>query len=106
MSLDEQLPPPADQQGYPPAAPAQLGTSGLAIAGLILTFLIAPLGFLLSLIAVFKTGPNRAKGRGLAITGIIVSLLIIAGSTAAVVKLANSTLVDPGCTAGKTAILN
>ena len=114
MSLDEQLPPPSEpqgqqgqqgQQGYP-AAPPQQSTSGLAIAGFILAILIAPLGFILSLIAVFKTGKGRRKGRGLAIAGIIISVLIIAGVSSLVAVIANSTVADPGCTAGKTAILN
>jgi hypothetical protein len=105
VSLDEQLPPPAEQQGYQDAPAPQRGTSGLAIAGLILAFLIAPIGFILSLIAIFKTGEGRSKGRGLAIAGVIVSALIIAGSTTLAVMAANSTVVDPGCVDGKAAII-
>jgi len=107
VSLDEQLPPPPGQPGYqvPPPAPQQ-GTSGLAIAGLILAFVVAPIGFILSLIAVFKTGKGRSKGRGLAIAGLIVSVLIIAGVSSLVAVIANSTVADPGCVAGKTAILD
>jgi hypothetical protein len=107
MSLEEQIPSPTDQQqGYQAAPPPQPGTSGLAIAGLILAFLIAPLGFILSLIAIFKTGKGRSKGRGLAIAGVIISALIIAGGTTFAVVVANSTLADPGCVAGKAAIIN
>ncbi|GAA2634463.1 DUF4190 domain-containing protein [Paractinoplanes durhamensis] len=103
MSLDSQLPPPP---GYPaqPPAPEQKGTSGLAIAGLILAIFIAPIGFILSLIAIFKTGAGKAKGRGLAIAGLIISVLIIGGSVAVIVAAANSTVLDPGCTSGKDAI--
>jgi len=108
MSLDSQPQPPFDQPGFqtPPPAPQppQRGTSGLAVAGLILAFLIAPLGFILSLIAVFKTGAGRAKGRGLAIAGLIVSVLVIAGGIAIVATAANSTVADPGCSAAKDAI--
>lgn len=106
MSLDEQLPPPPGHQGFPPPQPPQQGTSGLAIAGLILAFLVAPIGFILSLIAIFKTGAGKAKGRGLAIAGLIVSVLVIGGFTAIVVAAANSTVADPGCTSGKQAILD
>jgi len=106
MSLDEQLPHHSGQQGYPTPAPPRRGTSGLAIAGLILAFLLAPIGFILSLIAVFKTGKGRSGGRGLAVAGVIVSALIIAGVTTAVVLAANSTVADPGCVAGKAAILD
>ena len=70
MSLDEQLPPPSGQQGFPPPQPPQQGTSGLAIAGL------------------------------------IVSVIVIGGSTALVLAAANSTVADPGCTAAKDTILN
>ena len=105
MSLDEQRPHPYDQQGYQAPPPPPRGTSGLAIAGLILAFLMAPIGFILSLIAVFKTGKGRSKGRGLAVAGLIVSTLIIGGATTAVVLAANSTVADPGRVAGKTAIL-
>jgi len=104
VSLDEQNPTPYGPQGYQ-AAPPQQSTSGLAIAGLILAFVAAPLGFILSLIAVFKTGPGRAKGRGLAIGGIVVSVIIIGGVTALGVALATSTVADPGCVAGKNAII-
>src|SRR4051794_3415095 len=105
MSLEEQIPAPTDQQGYQAAPPPQPGTSGLAIAGLILAFLVAPIGFILSLIAIFKTGKGRSKGRGLAIAGVVISALLIAGGITVAVVVANSTLADPGCVAGKAAIV-
>ena len=107
MSLDEHSQSPQVQPTYqtPPPAPQQK-TSGLAIAGLILAFLVAPVGFIISLIAVFKTGAGRAKGRGLAIAGVIVSLLIIGGAITAGVLVANSTVLDPGCVDGKAAVLD
>jgi hypothetical protein len=107
MSLDAQNPP-AGQPGYevPPEAPQQRGTSGLAITGFILAFLIAPIGFILSLIAVFKTGAGKAKGRGLAIAGLIISVVIMGGAGAAAAVVANSTQLDPGCSAGKDAVFN
>jgi hypothetical protein len=107
VSLDEHSQSPQGQQAYPaPPPPAQPGVSGLAIAGLILAFLVAPIGFILSLIAVFKTGAGRAKGRGLAIAGIIISVLIMAGAVTAGLLVANSTVADPGCVTGKAAILD
>lgn len=105
MSLDEQRPNTYGEQGYQ-APPPPRGTSGLAIAGLILAFLMAPVGFILSLVAVFKTGKGRSKGRGLAVAGLIVSTLIIGGTTTAVVLALNSTVADPGCVAGKAAIVS
>src|SRR5688572_16413700 len=106
MSLDEQRPHNYGEQGYQTPPPPQRGTSGLAIAGLILAFLMAPVGFILSLVAVFKTGKGRSKGRGLAVAGLIVSTLIIGGTTTAVVLALNSTVADPGCVAGKAAIVS
>ncbi len=93
------------------AAPAQ-GTSGLAITGFILAFFLPLIGFILSLVAVFKTGSGRRKGRGLAVAGIIISVLIMAAGGVAVAVFANTvgknaaTVLDPGCTAGKDVIMN
>jgi hypothetical protein len=112
VSLDEQLPPfpgqpgQPDQPGYPVAPPQPQRTSGLAITGFVFSFVFSPLGFLLSLIAVFKTGAGKAKGRGLAIAGLIISALLITCGIVLVVRINNSTLVDPGCTAGEAAIVD
>jgi hypothetical protein len=111
VSLDSQLPPPPPpgQENYAAPAPQPQGTSGLAIAGLIFAFVIAPIGFILSLIAVFKTGPGKAKGRGLAIAGLVLSSLFVIGGIVTVVIVANavsdSTVLDPGCSAAKDTIL-
>jgi hypothetical protein len=104
VSLDEHLTP-GQENFQAPAAPRS--TSGLAIAGLIFAFLIAPVGLILSLIAIFKTGPApRKKGRGLAIAGLIISLLAIGGGVAAVFAVTSSTVADAGCIDGKKAILD
>lgn len=107
-------PTPPGPAGYPyppaPGAPTQeQGTSGLAIAGLILAFLLAPLGFVLSLVAVFTTGGGRKKGRGLAIAGLVISVLLSVGGVIAVFATVGknvATIADPGCTKGKTVLLN
>src|SRR3954453_15754210 len=114
VSINEQLPPqPGQNFNYgappPPMAPPPQGRSGLALAGFILAFFVSPLGFILSLIAIFKTGAGKAAGRGLAVAGTIIGLL---GSIvwpiviATVFFVANSTVADPGCTDGKAAILS
>lgn len=103
--------------GYPapgqPTGPApEQGTSGLAIAGLILAFLAAPIGFILSLVALFQTGKGRKKGRGLAVAGLIVSVLeivvtvIVVVAAVATVGKNVATVVDPGCTSGKDVIMS
>jgi hypothetical protein len=107
--------PGAPQYGAPGAAPyaapaPQQGTNGLAIAGLILAFLIAPVGFILSIIALIQTRKRQQKGRGLAIAGVIVSVLSMLASIAIVVAIFATvgknvaTVADPGCVAGKEAI--
>jgi len=114
VSINEQLPPqPGQNFNYgappPPMAPQPQPRSGLALAGFILAFFISPLGFVLSLIAIFKTGAGKAAGRGLAIAGTIIGLLGTIGwvvTIAAVFFVANSTVADPGCTEGKAAIIN
>ena len=114
MSINEQLPPqPGQNFNYgappPPMPPQPQGRSGLAIAGFILAFFLPLIGFILSLIAIFKTGAGKAAGRGLAIAGTIIGLLGTIGwvvTIAAVFFVANSTVADPGCTEGKAAIIN
>ena len=93
---------------YPVPQPPVKGTSGLAITGLVFAFLVAPVGFILSIVGFVKTRGGRRKGAGIAIAGIIVSFLIM-GATVALIA-ANSgkiaTVADPGCVTGRSAILS
>ena len=93
---------------YPPPQPPVKGTSGLAITGLVFAFLVAPVGLILSIVGFVKTRGGRRKGAGIALAGIIVSVVILGGSTALIA--ANSgkiaTVADPGCVTGKHAILD
>ncbi|XVU22485.1 hypothetical protein ACQPZJ_35165 [Actinoplanes sp. CA-054009] len=96
------------QPGYaPPAYPpveAPRKFSGLAIAGVILAVFVPFVGFILSLIAVFQTGAAKKRGRGLAVTGVVLSVVVMASAGALIYSLSKSTVIDPGCTAGKAAI--
>lgn len=105
MSVYQGSPQPAGPSAYPPPPPPNRGTSVLAVVGFIFSFCGGPLGFILSLVAIFQTGRDRKKGRGLAVAGVVISLVMMAGSTAAYIALSNSTVLDPGCTDGKAAIL-
>ena len=105
MSVYQGSPQPAGPSMYPPPPPQNRGTSVLAVIGFIFSFCGGPLGFILSLVAIFQTGRDRKKGRGLAVAGVVISLVMMAGSTAAYIALSNSTVLDPGCTDGKAAIL-
>lgn len=68
----------------PVMTPAAAPTRGLTIAGFVLAFLIAPLGAILSIVALVKI--NRAGGgRGLAIAGIIIGVLGTIGWIVAIV---------------------
>jgi len=92
--------------GQPPQQPQ--GTNGLSIAGLVLAFIIAPVGFILSIIGLVQAGKRGQKGKGLALAGIIVSLLLMIGSGVLVAATASKVtkLADPGCTTGKSAVLD
>lgn len=102
---------PAPGAGPGPYQPAPSPTtSGLAIAGLVLSVLLFPVGFVISLIALFTTSKNGQRGRGLAVLGLVISLLITGGVVVifSVVKdnFQNiSTIADPGCVKGKEIIL-
>ena len=82
--------PPMGAQGYPPAPPAgyypppygmpmQMAptTSGMAIAGFVLCFLCSPLGLIFSIIGYneVKSSNGMKTGGGLALAGIIISIL-------------------------------
>jgi len=110
MSIDQQGPPPPTGS-LPPVAPPPAvtpGTNGLSIAGLILAIFVAPLGFILSIVGLVLAGRRGQKGKGLAIAGIVISVLIMGGSTAAILALGDkvTTLTDPGCLSGKSAMID
>jgi|SRR3954447_1435577 hypothetical protein len=95
--------------GPPPAAPQT--TSGLSIAGFVLAFIIAPIGFILSVVALVKIKASAQKGKGLAIAGVIISVLGMIGwaliiATVIAVAPTAAKLADPGCVDGKAAINN
>jgi hypothetical protein len=100
-------PPPSGDPSLPSPPPTQT-TNGLAIAGFILAFLLAPVGLILSVIGLIQAGKRQQKGKVLAVFGIVISLLIMGGVTVAVVAAGKkvATLADPGCTTGKSAILD
>jgi hypothetical protein len=96
--------------GPPPfAQPAAKPGNGVAVAGLILAFLAPPIGLILSIIGLVKSG--RAGRRGVAIAGLVISL-VLNGIIGAVVVVALSNVgnvgnaLDPGCTTSKTVMLD
>jgi hypothetical protein len=83
-----------DQAGYA-GVPPRRSTSGLAITTLVLGvagFLVItiPLNLILGLVAIARTGRRRQKGRGLAVTGLILSVLWAVGIGIGVAALLRS----------------
>lgn len=87
--------PPASEQPYgaqqpmymQPTPPAGTGqkTSGLAIGALISAIFLPPIGLVLSLLAMGKTGAGKDAGRGLAVAGLIISIILTLGGVAVTV---------------------
>jgi Tfp pilus assembly protein PilX len=86
--------------GYSGYVPPEYQKNGFAIAGFVLCFLPL-LGIIFSVLGLVKSGKVGGKGRGLAIAGLVLSVLFIGGYAAiglAVNKVANSPAADPACT--------
>lgn len=87
-------------------APAPQGRSGLATAALC-TFFLPLVGLVLSIVAMLKTGPGKLSGRGVAVTALVLSILATGFWGFVGYKVGSKTsALDPGCTNGKTAILD
>ncbi|MEY9858778.1 hypothetical protein ABH935_004401 [Catenulispora sp. GAS73] len=95
--------PPLYGYGYPPPRPTV--TSAVAIVALCL-FWVPLAGLILSIIGMVKTAKGKARGRGLAITALVLSILVTAGAGIIGGVIASKpSVLDPGCTRGKTAVL-
>lgn len=89
--------------GYPPAPPAS--TSSVAVVALCL-FWVPAVGLVLAIIGMVKTAGGKARGRGLAITALVLSVLVTAVAVVGAVAVgAKTSALDPGCTHGKRAVL-
>jgi Septum formation/Domain of unknown function (DUF4190) len=92
----------APPPGYTPATSA--GTDGVAVASLIFAFLFFPLGLIFGLVALRRVKRSHQSGRGLAIAGIVISILVMVGIVAGSVALsaghanrsANGTITTSG----------
>lgn len=51
-------------------------TDVVSVLGLVLAFLLAPVGLVLSIVGLFRTSGGRRKGRGLAVAGVVVSIVV------------------------------
>lgn len=94
--------PPTHPFGYAPPQPRV--TSSVAIVALCL-FWVPLAGLVLSIIGLVKTAGGKARGRGLAITALVLSILVTAVAVLVGVAIASKpSVLDPGCIHGKTAL--
>jgi hypothetical protein len=78
----------------------------VAIVALCL-FWVPVVGLVLSVVGMVKTARGRARGRGLAIAALVLSILVTAAAGIAGAAIAaKPSALDPGCTHGKTAVLD
>jgi len=81
--------------GYDGGAPVGGGWNGLAIAAFVAGLVVPLVGILiavpLGIVALVKTGKSRQRGRGLAISGMVLSVLWIVGFVGLAVVLVNQT---------------
>jgi hypothetical protein len=92
---------PAGPGGYGGYVPPQQEKNGFSVAGIILCFL--PLfGLIFSILGLVRSGKIGGKGRGLAIAGLVLSLVFVGGYAAIGVALSKSTQLDPGCTSAES----
>ena len=87
--------PPVGTYGAPPqggphgavGGPDPRSTDVVSIVGLVLAFLLAPVGLVVSIVGLVRTAGGRRKGRGFAIAGVVVSVVLTLAAVAAVVGL-------------------
>jgi len=92
-------PVPPGGYGYPVAPQQQ--KNGFAVAGFVLS-LLPLLGLIFSILGLVRAGKVGGKFKGLAIAGIVLSVVIGGGYTAIAVAVSNSTALDPGCTSAES----
>ena len=75
--------------GQPPYGyPQHRSTNGFAIASLICAFLCSPLGLIFGFVALSQIKQRGEEGRGLALAGVIISAVFLAGSIIFIVAAA------------------
>jgi hypothetical protein len=73
----------------------------VSVLGLVMAFLLAPVGLVLSIVGLTRTAGGKRKGRGLAVAGIVVSVvmsLLLAVVAVALVSLGNFLADETGTT--------
>jgi hypothetical protein len=83
-----QAPPPPPDGGW---APDHRPFDVFAALGLAFAFIVGPLGLLFSIVSLIRTRKGRRRGRGLAIAGLVVSVLWIAAVSAIIAAVIATT---------------
>jgi hypothetical protein len=89
--------PPAPQYG---SASAPAKTNTLAIVGLILAFVFNIAGLIVSIIALNQIKRTGENGRGLALAGLIISIVSIVFGVIWIIFVVSVALADPSLTTG------
>ena len=90
--------------GSPPSPPSV--TSAVAIVALCL-FWVPLVGLVLAIVGMVKTARGKARGRGLAITALVLSILVTAVAIIGGAAIASKpSALDAGCRNGKSAVLD
>ena len=83
--------------------PAPQPSNGIAIAGLILAFLLPPIGVILSIIGLAKSG--RAGRRGVAVAGLVIGIVLTLGAVGGIIyAVSQVSALDPGCGTAQSAV--
>lgn len=83
--------------------PLQRQSNQMAKVGLVLAFLVWPVGLVLSIMALFRAGKRGGAGMFTGVWGVLVSVAL-AIATLAVLTGSPAAVYDPGCDSAKSAI--
>lgn len=102
-----QPPPPAAPAAQPAAPDTRVPGRGISITALVFAFVLAPAGFILSLVALIQSGAPGGR-RGMAIAALIISVVVmvlsvVLGFLAIEALIA---LADEGAAAGSSWLLD
>jgi len=100
---DPQYPYPQPRDGYP-MPPMQKQSNDFAISGFFLSILFWPLGLILSIIGLVRSGKLGGAGKKYALSGLILSIVFCALSIFLIAKISGSTAEDPGCTTAEASV--
>src|SRR5207245_2874109 len=81
-------PPPLEPEPEPGGDPDPGGTNTMAVLGLVFAFLLPVLGVVFSAVGLAQTRRRGQAGRGLAVAGLVVSLVLVVAAAAVLAAFA------------------